>query len=43
MSANVVEEVPDFIKCVLQADWAVNVQLVDERFDPAKEVNRPGF
>ena len=30
MGANVVEEVPDFIKCVLQADWAVNVQLLDE-------------
>ncbi len=41
MSANVVEEVPDFIKCVLQADWAVNVQLVDERFDPAKEAFDP--
>ena len=37
MGANVVEEVPDFIKCVLQADWAVNVQLLDERFDPTKE------
>jgi hypothetical protein len=34
MGANMVEEVSDFIKCVLQADGAVNVQLGDERFDP---------
>ena len=37
ISANLVEEVPDFIKRVLQAAWAVNLDLADERFDPTKE------
>ncbi len=37
MGANVVEEVPDFIKCVLQSGWAVNVDLPDERLDTTKE------
>ncbi len=37
MGANVVEEVPDFIKSVLHSGWTVNVQLLDERFDPPKE------
>lgn len=37
MSANMVEEVSDFIKCILQTGWAVNLDLPDERFDPTKE------
>ncbi len=37
MSAKLVEEVPDFFKRVLQADWAENVDLHDEWFDPTKE------
>lgn len=37
MSANVVEKVSNVVECVLQADWAVNVQLLDERLDPTKE------
>lgn len=37
MGANVVEKVSNVVARVLQADWAVNVQLLDERFDPAKE------
>ena len=37
MGANVVEEVPDFVKRVLQSGWAVNVDLSDERFDATEE------
>lgn len=37
MGANVIEEVPVFFKRILQTGWAVNVQLLDERFDPTKE------
>jgi len=34
MGANVIEEVPDFFKRILQTGWAVNLDLPDERFDP---------
>ena len=37
MGANVIEEVPDFFKRILQTGWAVNLDLPDERFDPTKE------
>lgn len=37
MGANVVEEVPDFFKRILQADSAVNVQLLDDGFDPTPD------
>ena len=37
MGANVVEEVPNVVKRVLQSGWAVNVDLPDVRFDATKE------
>jgi len=37
MGAHVVEEVPDFVKRVLQSSLAVNVDLSDERFDATEE------
>ena len=37
MGAHVVEEMPDFIKRVLQSGLAVNVDLSDERFDATEE------
>ena len=37
MGAHVVEEMPDFVKSVLQSGWAVNDDLSDERFDATEE------
>ena len=41
MGANVIEEVQDFFKRILQTGWAVNLDLPDERFDPTKEAFDP--
>lgn len=37
MSPNVVEEKSDFIQSILQVGGAVNVELLDHRFDATKE------
>lgn len=37
MGAHVVEEVPDFVKHVLQSGWVVNGDLSDKRFDATEE------
>jgi hypothetical protein len=37
MSPNVVQEKSDFIKNILQAGGAVNVELPDHRFEATKE------